>query len=694
MSFEIALVLLMSFLVGTTLGVRAGAATLLCLAGMAFIVLGTKPPPGGGIELPVDHQTPEMTTSTACRSCHPGQYESWHQSYHRTMTRPATPQTVNAQFEGELSHDGMKMRLFKDADGLWINGGQGPETIAMVTGSHHLESFWVRQEQGWFIQFPWVWLMAEQRWIPVEDSFLRPPSKTPPVPQVWNDSCIHCHNVASTRGPSPRETGQNAKVSELGIACEACHGGAETHSERLQNPLVRYAEHFDFTTSASATVFDPTASSQAATGAICAQCHGVFLYDEPRKRSDLKSAFRPGDDIDETRTYLKPQPTPLPGRDPMIASLIDAVGQLVWDAGASSQTVTITGMAPDGVHLSGELPKSTRATLFFRGIRIDGELTPYADGAHLGVNWSMSNWTAVAKGLGFTNQQPKPFDWYAFWRDGTVRTVGRETNGLLVSACATNGEMTCMSCHTMHGNEANDQLKPGMRGNLACVGCHEEIAANIEAHTHHGSESSGSECYNCHMPYTTYGLLTVSRAHRVDSPDPSGQWASGRPNACNLCHLDRTVQWAADATEKWYGQTIKRLPEDPRTLDAASLWLLAGDAAQRAVATWHLGWTPARDAARTKLWALPYLRQLLNDPYSAVRAIAGKSASNLYGEGQPPYDFIASEAQRLRAIKGLETSAKAAEPRIKQNDLERTIDPRTFSRLLDQRDERPVFIAE
>ena len=28
---------------------------------------------------------------------------------------------------------------------------------------------------------------------------------------------------------------------------------------------------------------------------------------------------------------------------------------------------------------------------------------------------------------------------------------------------------------------------------------------------------------------------------------------TGRPNACNLCHLDRTLAWTAKHLEGWYG---------------------------------------------------------------------------------------------------------------------------------------------
>src|SRR5262245_58823027 len=38
-------------------------------------------------------------SSNACKACHPAQYETWHRSYHRTMTQVATPQTIRADFD-------------------------------------------------------------------------------------------------------------------------------------------------------------------------------------------------------------------------------------------------------------------------------------------------------------------------------------------------------------------------------------------------------------------------------------------------------------------------------------------------------------------------------------------------------------------------------------------------------------------
>jgi hypothetical protein len=175
-----------------------------------------------------------------------------------------------------------------------------------------------------------------------------------------------------------------------------------------------------------------------------------------------------------------------------------------------------------------------------------------------------------------------------FWSDGMVRVSGREYNGLIRTPCFTHGDekrptMSCLSCHQMHQGRddprplqewTDDQLKPDMRTNAACVQCHDknfDTDAKLTAHTHHEPDSSGSLCYNCHMPYTTYGLLKAIRSHTVDSPTVQATLATGRPNACNQCHLDKTFAWAAKSLEKHYGIEPPRLSEQQKTIAASVL---------------------------------------------------------------------------------------------------------------------------
>jgi hypothetical protein len=150
------------------------------------------------------------------------------------------------------------------------------------------------------------------------------------------------------------------------------------------------------------------------------------------------------------------------------------------------------------------------------------------------------------------------------------------------------------------------------------------------------------------MPYTTYGLLKTIRSHTIGSPTVAESVDTGRPNACNLCHLDRTLAWTGEALQRWYGTPAVLLGEDERTVAASLLWLLKGDAGQRAIISQAMAWPPAQQASGTE-WMAPYLAQLLDDPYDAVRFGAARSMKALPGFGGFAFDFDSPPAARRQA---------------------------------------------
>jgi hypothetical protein len=151
-----------------------------------------------------------------------------------------------------------------------------------------------------------------------------------------------------------------------------------------------------------------------------------------------------------------------------------------------------------------------------------------------------------------------------------------------------------------------------MDGNAACLQCHKAYATDLTKHTRHAPSSTGSSCYNCHMPYTTYGLLKTLRSHQISSPSVATSVSTGRPNACNLCHLDKTLKWTANALEEMYGIPAPQLAEDERGIAASILWLLRGDAGQRAVVAQAMAWAPAQRASGRD-WMAPFLAELLDE---------------------------------------------------------------------------------
>ena len=142
------------------------------------------------------------------------------------------------------------------------------------------------------------------------------------------------------------------------------------------------------------------------------------------------------------------------------------------------------------------------------------------------------------------------------------------------------------------------------------------------------------------------------------------------------------------------------LTDEQRTVAASLIWLLKGDAGQRALIAWSMGWGAAR-AASDERWMPPYLALLLDDPYDAVRLIASRSLRSLPDVPAFSYDFNAPSAQRIAAARtGVDAWQRRKVPVDRPNDAALLLDEDGWPRfervftLLRQRDNRRVNLRE
>ena len=247
-----------------------------------------------------------------------------------------------------------------------------------------------------------------------------------------------------------------------------------------------------------------------------------------------------------------------------------------------------------------------------------------------------------------------------FWRDGTPRLTAYEYQSLLMTADYQRGDLTCISCHSMHGGDPRGMIEPAMRGPAACVTCHAGEVADAGGHAKHDAAGSGADCYACHMPKIVYGILAAHPTHRIQAPDPSRAWRSAMPEACTLCHTNRTAAWAADAASDLFGMPRPAdAPRDGTYAVAESVrQLLAGDVVARALAAEALG--DARSYAAdpaARLWAVPLLVVAAEDPYPAVRHMAMRAARRLaeragVARDLPAFDALAPPEARRASLDG------------------------------------------
>jgi predicted CXXCH cytochrome family protein len=219
-----------------------------------------------------------------------------------------------------------------------------------------------------------------------------------------------------------------------------------------------------------------------------------------------------------------------------------------------------------------------------------------------------------------------------FWGDGMIRVSGREYNGWLETPCRVDPKFGCLSCHEMHGDEPKDQLRDIARfdDDRQCTQCHDQWI-DIAVHTRHAAGSSGSRCVNCHMPHTTYGLTKAIRSHQISSPSVQETLEVGRINACNGCHLDRSLRWTARELERGWQIPPPEFADAGEVERAAAVdQLVRGDAGQRALAAWAFGWADAQATSGTD-WMAPLLIRALADDYAAVRWVALRSLRSLPG---------------------------------------------------------------
>lgn len=641
------------------------------------------------------NKNPEYASSRACKSCHPSQYKTWFKSYHRTMTQPASKAAILAPFDGRVLKEGHRSyRVFQHDGGFYVDmpafGTLGTtqadriiQPVVMTTGSHHMQAYW--------IPVPWF---GERTSVESRAAF--------------NGLCGSCHGADGLGG---------AVISIVDADLDREHvrsALATTDHLTLErdNPKYQLAVQY--------------ALANQYTGRL-AQFPFVYLVKAKRWAHEDHTFMQPPETDQHREPYgdrwskgcdqchsVKPSFAWKPGEerhgDAAVAELGIACeachgpGQkhiMLHQNPVTRYSRHLGWKAEDDIVNPGTMDHKTgshvcaqcHAELVIKdGVKDFKPGQPMSAFAHVleYLPDAPPQWLANAM-----HGEPNLLS-DAFWRDGTMRIAGRDFNGLVKTGCFTEGTMSCMTCHTMHGDDPNDQLKAKARGNAVCAECHPKETEAGSAHTHHGPDSSGSLCYNCHMPHTTVGLLGLIRAHRVDSPSAAQSAWTGRPNACSLCHLDQTLEQTAKHLSEWYGQ--KPLPKSTTDLGSAAsvAWLLRGDAVQRAAAAWHMGWAPAQEASGTD-WQARYLIELLDDPYSAVRYIAGKALNSLPGFRDFNYDYTLGEESYSNAReRALQIWSKRPPPKDNPALWFTTgkVDEEKISVLKSRRDNSPVRVNE
>jgi Flp pilus assembly protein TadD len=175
--------------------------------------------------------------------------------------------------------------------------------------------------------------------------------------------------------------------------------------------------------------------------------------------------------------------------------------------------------------------------------------------------------------------------------------------------------VTCSDCHDPH----SAALKAP--GDGVCEQCHSPVKYESVAHRHHADVSPPPACASCHMPERRYMVVDRRHDHSFRVPCPDLSVRLGTPNACNDCHRDKSLAWAAQEVDTWFGS--KRNGYQTYAPAFHAVWSEAADAQTRLAAIAAAGDVAAfvRASALAELPApdANLIRRSLSDPDPLVR---------------------------------------------------------------------------
>ena len=161
----------------------------------------------------------------------------------------------------------------------------------------------------------------------------------------------------------------------------------------------------------------------------------------------------------------------------------------------------------------------------------------------------------------FDHYMPRLLDEDMYFSDGQIQDEVYVYGSFLQSKMYHKG-VTCSDCHEPHS------LQLRQEGNGVCLQCHAAKKFDSKKHHFHEEDSTGALCAECHMPTRDYMVVDPRHDHSIRIPRPDLSVLLGTPNACNQCHEDKSVTWAAARVKQWYGKSFKGYQQYAHALDA------------------------------------------------------------------------------------------------------------------------------
>jgi hypothetical protein len=208
---------------------------------------------GCGGEKPVDikrilAQERIYVGSDVCKMCHLEHYDSWKETMHSRMTQDAQKNRdaiIAVIDEKEIRQDLAKLgdRLKVPVDSVYI---PKMEDIKIVIGSEWKQRYVVQKDGDYYVA-PIEYNSDKHTWLNYYEQDWNKRS--------WLQLCAGCHATGVDIGKKT--------YTELGVACEACHGKGSWHAALPKTAVFEKRQ----------TIVNPAKLTSGVAAQICGSCH-------------------------------------------------------------------------------------------------------------------------------------------------------------------------------------------------------------------------------------------------------------------------------------------------------------------------------------------------------------------------------------------------------------------------------------
>jgi predicted CXXCH cytochrome family protein len=283
------------------------------------VALVPQPPAGRSAEAvwwldPADART--YVGSPACERCHQEAYRQWNDAFHLQMTREVAESRVLGDFSRGTRFEQHGRRYSMEVhDGRFFlsvaHGARPPERFEVhyTLGARRAQGYLSKLPDGRIYVLPAFWHREQQRWFDWKE--ITPvPDTEEDLRQIWNVTCFNCHATNLAKNFDLASKTYATTWTEMGVACEACHGPGKAHIDLMvawerdpaSTPVYdrRRSNHL---LSRTLKIFAARTADRRQVFDACAYCHG--------NKNNLFTGFVPGARYEDyALPFLVSQPVP------------------------------------------------------------------------------------------------------------------------------------------------------------------------------------------------------------------------------------------------------------------------------------------------------------------------------------------------------------------------------------------------